>query len=162
MRSALGPRGALLLALGALATPGQAHAAGALACTAGDKALAFTARGVVEPGAPARVTGVVADLALAGKDLPADLARTRLTGADLSDVWLLDRSVRLRLYREREGDGPFGAIDVVVRTTAAPGRAGRFAGTYRVTLSEGPGPEGGEGLTRVVEGPVRCTIQPAR
>src|SRR5215204_2812765 len=98
-----------------LATP--AYATASLSCSADDKALRFSAEGIVSHGVGETVAQFAGELEVRLKDAPPGLRKLPLALEHLTQRWLHGREVKLRLFREREREGEGqGSVELVVET----------------------------------------------
>ena len=102
-----------------LATP--AYATASLSCSADDKSLRFSAEGIVSHGVGETVAQFAGELEVRLKDAPPGLRKLPLALEHLTQRWLHGREVKLRLFREREGEGQ-GSVELVVETAGGERR----------------------------------------
>ena len=99
-----------------------AYATASLSCSADDKSLRFSAEGIVSHGVGETVAQFAGELEVRLKEAPPGLRKLPLALEHLTQRWLHGREVKLRLFRERDGEGQ-GSVELVVETRrAAQGR----------------------------------------
>ena len=94
-----------------------ALATGTLWCEADDQVLTFRARSGLSRGINGGFLNFTADLQVK-LDVPPDFRQLQLDQSSLSQRWLDNKQLKLRLYRERAA-GPAGYLVLVVETDAA-------------------------------------------
>jgi hypothetical protein len=115
-----------------LATP--AYATASLSCSADDKSLRFSAEGIVSHGVGETVAQFAGELEVRLKEAPPGMRKLPLALEHLTQRWLHGREVKLRLFREREGEGQ-GSVELVVETRRAANDETEFSGSYVLTVS---------------------------
>jgi hypothetical protein len=115
--------------------PGLATAS--LSCEAEDKSLKFSAQAVVGHGMGESLSGFQAEIEVLLKGVPENLRKLELAGEHLTQHWLHDREVRLRMYRDGPGPGPetAGSVELVVETKAVAKDEPEHRGRYLLTVS---------------------------
>ncbi len=75
-------------------------------------------------------------------DAADDLRKGGFGKENLAQYWLDDKEMKFLLYRERNGAGEFGSVELLIVTKPVGDDIG-YDGTYTLTLSDMTG--GGEG-----------------
>lgn len=86
----------------------------------------------------------------------ADLRKGSFAKENLAQYWLDDKEMKLLLYRERDGAGEFGSVELLIVTKPVGDDIG-YNGTYKLTLSDMTG--GGEGKNTTLKGKVICSVE---
>jgi hypothetical protein len=151
-------RGALwLFALSALMAQ-PAHATASLACSIADRSLHLDLQSAVGRGAGEVISNVRGELQSKLKDIPDDLRKVEFENSHLTQSWLYGRDLRLRLYRERSGEGQHGYVELIIQTR----RTGKddeapHVGTYEIEVYFIP-TAGSEGRTLKARGRAKCLV----
>ena len=85
-----------------------------------------------------------------------DLRKSAFEKGHLAQYWLDDKEMKFLLYREREGAGEFGSVELLIVTKPVGDDVG-YDGTYKLVLSDMTG--GGEGKTATLEGKISCSVE---
>ena len=144
----------LLLALSAE----TAFASGGISCAAEDGTAALVVEGGVTRGMGSALFSFAGTVELSGDGIEADLRRTAFAREHVAQYWLDDGTLKLRLYREREGDAPHGYVEVALDTALDEGE-GEFRGAYAVTVYDMTHAVEGEAATAEFSGAVACTVE---
>ena len=88
-----------------VAWAGPALATAGFSCSIADKAVKFSAEGVLSRGAGEGVMNFGGKIEVLGKGAPDDLRTVDLEREHLTQSWLHGKDIKLRMYREREGNG---------------------------------------------------------
>jgi len=89
-------------------------------------------------------------------DAADDLRKASFGKENLAQYWLDDKEMKFLLYRERDGDGAFGSVELLVVTKPVGDDVG-YDGSYKLTLSDMT--DGGDGKTTTLEGKVTCSVE---
>src|SRR3954447_392622 len=111
-----------------------ASATASLSCSADDRSLRFSAEGIVSHGVSETVAQFGGELEVRLKDAPPGLRKLPLALEHLTQRWLHGREVKLRLFRERDGEGQ-GSVELVVETRRAANDETAFSGSCVLTVS---------------------------
>jgi hypothetical protein len=150
------PRALLPLAAGLLAaTPALATAS--LSCSAADRSLKFSADAVVSRGLGEQVPQFSGEIELLMKGVPEDFRKLALSLEHLTQRWLYGREVKLRLYREREGE-PHGSVELVVETRRTPKDETEYRGRYELTVFTLASPQDSTPKTLKARGRAACSL----
>jgi len=145
-------RGGALLLMSAV----EAAASGGLGCEASGEAAKIELQSGVTRGMGGPTFNFRGELAILDPNVAEDLRKTSFEDRHLAQYWLDGEELRLILYREREGEGGFGSVQLTVRTKAfGEPDEGSFGGTYEIEVFD-VGESGGEGRTLTLSGEVTC------
>lgn len=97
------------------------------------------------------VFSLTASVVIDDPKIAEDLRSSSFAKEQLAQYWLDGEDLRFLLYRERQGDGEFGSVEVEIRTKAA-GDEGSYAGTYLIKVFDG-----GSGEPVSFEGRIACS-----
>jgi hypothetical protein len=115
------------------ATPGLAT--GVLDCTIADASLALDAAAVVRQGPGGHVSQLRGKLHVRAKAVPEAFRNIELKPDDLTQRCLYGNDLRLRIYRDRGGNGPSAELDLVIETRRAKKESLEYSGTYVLTVA---------------------------
>lgn len=144
----------LLWVCGLLALTSSAHASGGLDCEADDAKVAFAVHGGVTRGMGGPLFQFNGELTIKDQAVAEDLRKIAFEREHVAQYWFDGDELKLDIYREREGDKPFGSVELIVRTTSA-GDEGGFEGRYELVVYDGTG-EGAEAKEARYDGKVSC------
>ena len=147
-----------ILATMALVLPDPAFATASLYCTAEDKAVKFSAEAVVSHGLGEQVPQFSGELVLLMKDAPQELRRIALGIGELTQKWLHNGEVKLRLYRDVEGEKQQGSVELVVETKRAPKDETAYRGSYALTVTAAPAGGAAASKTLKARGRASCSL----
>jgi hypothetical protein len=136
----------------------SAHATGGFSCLIDDANLKFTADSTVSHGLGEGFVNFTAEAELKAVGAPQTLRKIDLSEA-LVHSWLYGPDLKLRLYRETDGNVPHGFVEIIMET-AAQGEAGEpeFEGSYKLILYQIPEGEGGDGMQSEYRGQATCSV----
>jgi hypothetical protein len=136
----------------------SAHASGGLTCEASDKSVKLALQAGVSRGAGSGFFSFNGRLEILAPGAPKDFRKLQFEKDHLTQQWLDDRSLKLRVYRERDGE-PHGSIDIVIEAWPRKNAEDlEFRGTYALTIFDIP-TDGGDGKTSVLKGRVNCSVE---
>ncbi len=138
-----------------LATP--AYATASLSCSADDRSLRFSAEGIVSHGVGETVAQFTGELEVRLREAPPGLRKLPLALEHLTQRWLHGREVKLRLFRERDGEGQ-GSVELVVETRRAANDETAFSGSCVLTVSGEDAAPGAPARTLKARGRVSCSL----
>ena len=143
--------------LGLMAWVSPAQATGNFLCEIDDPSLKFTAESAFSHGLGEAFLGFKASLEVRLKDAPKDWARLEIDSGSLVHHWFAGGDLNLHIYREREGSGPHGYVELIVRTeqNARDDDEAAFDGAYELTVYEVAKPES---RTWTANGKVSCSV----
>lgn len=156
MRKTIRVAGAVLVSL--LAALGPAHATGDFKCEAEDASVKFEAGSSFSHGLGEVFTNFQGTLKILLKGAPKDLADLAFDKDHLAHHWFRGDSLKLHLYRERQGSSPHGYVELVVETTQSPDDETAFGGSYKLTIYHVRDEANSEGETLSAEGEVSCSV----
>jgi hypothetical protein len=151
-------RNALLAAALVTFAMTSANASGGLNCEASDKSVKFALSAGVSRGVGAGFFSFSGQLDILAPGVPQDFRKVEFEKEHLTQQWLDNRNLKLRVYRERAGE-PHGTIDLVIE--AWPKKDSEeieFRGGYTLTIFNVP-TAGGDGKTTVLKGRATCTAE---
>lgn len=146
--------GGFLLAATAL----PAAASGGLECTIKDKSVRFTVNAGITSGMGRPTFNLKGELAIVDRAVAQDLRAVTFAADDRPQYWLDGKELRLVLYKERQGDKPFGSVELELRAKAA-GDDGTFRGTYKLSTYDMSGSDSGEGKATTLRGKIACSVE---
>ncbi|MBL8578449.1 MAG: hypothetical protein JNK47_14585 [Mesorhizobium sp.] len=140
---------------------GEALASGGLSCEAKDKAVSFDVSAGVSRGLGAAIFSFNGAVKVADKKVATDLANTAFELDHVAQYWLDGEELRLRLYREHEGDKPHGYVELEILTKALPGDDGEgiYEGSYSLGTYDTVDENTVEAITSSYEGKVSCFVE---
>jgi hypothetical protein len=136
----------------------SAHASGGLSCEASDKSVKLALEAGVSRGVGAGFFSFKGQLDILAPGVPQDFRKVEFEREHLTQQWLDNRNLKLRIYRERDGE-PHGMIDLVIE--AWPRKDSEeieFRGGYTLTIFNVPA-GGGDGKSLVMKGRVNCSAE---
>jgi hypothetical protein len=146
----------LSAAAGLLLACGSASASGGLDCGADDAKASISLHGGVTRGMGGPLFQFEGRLEIKDMSIAEDLRLTTFAKAHVAQYWLDADELRIRLYREREGEAAHGSVELVIKTRSAGDEIG-FDGGYELIVYDMQGaPEGKE--TRF-KGDIGCSVE---
>jgi len=133
-----------------------AQATGAISCTIEDKSLDLSFEGIFSHGVGEGLTDVRGELK-AKVDLLANIKSATLERRDVTQFWMFERSLQLRIYRESAGE-PHETLDLVIETIQDRKDEMSYSGTYKGTASHFDQKTGPEAKTKTFKGRVSCSV----
>lgn len=145
-----------LLMIGVCLSAGVAHAAasGGLSCETDDKAVKFLVESGVTRGMGGPLFNFRGALEVKDKKVAADLRKIEFGQQHVPQYWLDNKSLKLLVYREREGDKPHGYVELTIETKAVD--EGTYNGSYQLTVFDTADDPSAEGKTFEFKGKVGC------
>lgn len=148
-------RACTVVGLLCLVTP-PVHASGGLSCDANDKAIKFAVEAGVSRGTGSGIFSFKGELNILAPGAPADFRKLEFGKEHLTQQWLDNRNLKLRIYRERDGE-PHGYVDIVIEAWPKKGAEDlEFRGGYTLTIFDMP-KGGGSGKNTVLKGRITCS-----
>jgi hypothetical protein len=123
--------GGLFLAAAAM----PASASGGFECTASDKSVRFRVYASVTSGMGNPTYDLDGKLEIFDKSVAQDLRNMTFGSADRPQYWLDGKDLLLILYKERQGDKPFGSVELELRAKRTT-EEGKFRGTYKLSTED--------------------------
>ena len=136
----------------------SAHASGSFLCEAADKSLKFSAEAGFSHGLGEQFTSFKGTLGTLMPEGPADLANVELDSTHLAHHWFHGKSLKLHIYREQEGAGKEGYVELIVDTKQNPDDETDFSGTYELIVYYMLTANASEGKTFKAKGTVSCSV----
>lgn len=93
-----------------------ASASGGLSCSIEDETTSLSVEGGVTHGMGSALFSFSGRLELRSDDVREDLRVTEFSREHVPQYWLDGDTLKLRLYREREGDAPHGYVEIILET----------------------------------------------
>lgn len=143
----------IIAAAALLSAVSSAAASGGIWCDLEDKAVRISINSGVTHGMGGPLFNFDGKLEILDKTVPADLRKTEFRDAHVPQYWLDGTDLRLLLYREREGDKPFGSVELTILTKADD--EGSYAGRYTLDVSDSSDASS-EGKSWKFEGDISC------
>jgi hypothetical protein len=137
---------------------GSAHASGSFSCEADDKSLKFSAEAMFSHGLGEQFTNFKGTMSMLMKDAPPDLAAIELGSDNLPHHWFHGDVLKLHIYREREGTGKEGYVELFVETKQNPNDETDFSGTYELIVFRFLSEQDPDGRTLKAKGKVSCSV----
>ncbi len=134
---------------------GAAFAAGGISCAVEDDGAVLSLEGGVTHGMGGALFSFAGQAELRSGEIADDLRASSFGREHVAQYWLDDKALKLRLYREREGDAPHGYVEIVLETTAD--RDGTYRGGYAVTVYDMTNAANGEAATQEISGAIVCS-----
>ena len=141
---------AMLLVVSSL----PASASGGVWCNISDANLEMTVESGVAHGMGGPFFNLKASAELLAKNVADDFRKLRLDDK-LVHSWLDRDETRLLFYIEREGDKPFGSIEITIETSGDR-EEGELTGKYELRYIEGERQQGENDGIMVLTGDVTC------
>jgi len=139
---------------------GNALASGGLSCDSEEDAPARIlieagmTRGMGSPLFSFKGSVTIADTSVA-----EDLRKVEFEQQHVPQYWIDMTALKLRLYREREGDKPHGYVDIAIETQPRDSEEGTYGGAYTLEVFDMTGDTTGEGKTLKLQGPMSCFVE---
>lgn len=138
------------------------HASAGLSCEAADKTLKLALEAGISRGLGDDFFSFKGELEILAPGTPKDFRKVEFAKDNLTQRWNDSRNLKLRIYREREGE-PHGYVDLVIE--AWPKKDSddiEFRGGYVLTIFDMPAKDAGakkdaEGKTTILKGRVTCS-----
>ncbi|MGV3632792.1 MAG: hypothetical protein ACO1NY_00455 [Pseudorhodoplanes sp.] len=127
-------------------------------CEASDKAVKLALEAGVSRGVGSGFFSFKGELDILAPGVPKDFRKLAFEKEHLTQQWLDDRNLKLRVYRDRDG-APHGSVEIVIEAWPKKGTEDlAFRGGYVVTIFEVQ-PGGSDGKTTVLKGRVTCSAE---
>lgn len=139
------------------AFPDSASATGGFSCEVNDKSVAFEVSAAMSRGMGGVILEPKGSITLKLKSVPEDMRSFDLSQA-LVHHWIADRTLKLDYYVERQGNKPFGHVELIIDTKVSGDEGSK--GRYRVNIyTTDPPHDKGDGKTQEIRGRVSCFIE---
>lgn len=147
----------LIVLAALLASTQTAFATGGFSCSIDDKVVNFETTAVVSHGVGEQIPQIKAELEIRTPGTPDDLHKLDLSKS-VTQKWYYDRDLKLRFYREREGDKAHGYVELVIQARRKKsGDETSYSGNYILTVHDLGSAGGSEGKTTTRRGRVACS-----
>jgi hypothetical protein len=135
----------------------SAHASAGLSCEASDKTVKLSIEAGISRGLGDDVFSFKGELDILSAGAPKDFRNVVFEKDHLTQRWLDDRNLKLRIYRERAGE-PHGSVELVIEAWPRKESDGiEFRGGYVLTIFDIP-KAGADGKTTILKGRVSCSV----
>ncbi len=140
-----------------LASTQTAFATGGFTCSIDDKAVNFEVMAVVSHGVGEQIPQIKAELEIRAPGTPDDLRKLDLSES-VTQKWYYDRDLKLRFYRDREGEKAHGYVELIIQARRKKGEDETgYSGNYLLTVYDLGTAGGSEGKTTKRRGRVSCS-----
>jgi hypothetical protein len=147
----------LAFTMAILASTAAANASGGLSCTADNDELLLSLEGGVSRGMGSALFSFSGRIELRSTQVPEDLRLTEFSREHVAQYWLDGDTLKLRLYRERDGDKPHGYVEAIVETSLNDD--GDDKGEYLIAVYDMANPTDSEAETMDFTGSVTCSVE---
>ena len=135
----------------------SAHGSAGLNCEADDKSVRFKLEAGISRGAGEGFFSFSGKLEIRAASAPSDFRTLAFDKEHLTQRWLDGQSLKMRIYREREGE-PHGYVDLVIEARPRKGAEDlEFSGRYALSIFELPKGKS-KGRTTTLKGRVTCSL----
>lgn len=149
-------RGVLLAGIG-LMFAAPAMASGGISCSVDDSKARLELNGATSRGMGGAFFSFGAELTLADPQINADLRKIAFERVHLAQNWHDEKELKLRLYREREGDKPHGYVELLIETELS--EEGIFKGRYVADVYDMTDAKDSMAKTVKIEGAMECMAE---
>lgn len=139
-----------------LVMAGGATASGGLNCTAEGGPGSVEVDAGVTRGMGGPIFSLTATANIMDESVAEDLRKTEFERQHIAQYWLDADDLRLLLYRERDGNGPFGSVELTILAKPV-GDDISYEGTYALRIFDMTG--GGEGKITAYDGKIACSVE---
>lgn len=141
-----------------VAAAAPARATGSLDCKIDDNAVKLTASAIIPHGMGSPTLDFKADLMVSDQAIAEDLRIVSFDAGNRPQYWNDGEEVRMVLYKERTGAGPFGSVELSIRTRAPDGDDSIVqSGIFKLSIFDAA--TGGNGDTKEITGAVTCSVE---
>jgi hypothetical protein len=134
----------------------SAHASAGMSCEASDKAVKLALEAGISRGMGDDFFSFKGELEILAPSTAKDFRKLVFEKEHLTQRWLDNRNLKLRIYREREGE-PHGSVDLVIEAWPRKDSGDiEFRGGYVLTIFDIP-KAGADGRTTTLKGRVTCS-----
>lgn len=134
-----------------------AMASGGISCSVDDGKAKLELNGATSRGMGAAFFSFGAELVLADPEINEDLRKITFERAHLAQNWHDEKELKLRLYRERDGDKPHGYVELLIDTELS--EEGIFKGHYVADVYDMTDTKDSMAKTAKIEGAVECSAE---
>jgi hypothetical protein len=135
---------------------GQAFASGGIACEADDDNVVIRVDAGLTRGMGSAMFSFDGRLTLKDMSIAQDLRAQKFGREHVAQYWLDGDGLKLRLYRERDGDAPHGYVDVAIQTVSGDSEQD---GTYTISVYDMRDARNGEAKTASLSGEIDCFVE---
>lgn len=135
-----------------------AAASGNITCSVDDETFMISFEGIFSQGLGEGLTQARGEISIKPDlgALAAGLAGKPLATEDVKQFWMYGRELKLRLYRDSEGEA-HGSLEVVIETAQDADDETSFSGTYSASVRRVDSKSGAEEETVSSRGPIACS-----
>jgi hypothetical protein len=133
-----------------------AFASAGLSCEASDKTMKLSLEAGISRGVGEDFFSFKGELEILAAGIPKDFQKIEVAKEHLTQRWLDGRNLKLKIYREREGE-PHGYVDIVIEAWPRKDEEDQFRGGYTLTIFDMSVKKDGEGKTTTLKGRVTCS-----
>ncbi|MBI1622478.1 hypothetical protein [Aquamicrobium zhengzhouense] len=145
----------ILAAMIAALSGGTAMASGGVTCDFEDEKAQISINGGVTRGMGGALFSFAGEANIKDADIAKDLQATTFDRSHVAQYWLDEDGLKLKLYRERDGDLPHGFVEVTVTSPTD----GETQGSYRVEIYDMTNPSEGEAEIASYSGHITCLAE---
>lgn len=135
---------------------GTAFASGGIACEADDDNGTIRIDGGVTRGMGSALFSFDGESSMKDTAIAEDLRVQKFGREHVVQYWIDGDGLKLRLYRERDGDAPHGYVDVTIETVSGDAEQD---GTYTVSVYDMRDAKDGEAKTASLSGEIDCFVE---
>ena len=123
-----------------------------------DKTLKLSVEGAFSRGVGEGVINFGGRIEVLAKTTPDDFRSVDLEREHLTQTWINGRDLKLRMYREREGNAaPHGYIELLLETRQSSRDELEYTGSYVLTVFHLKSGQDSEGKTLSARGKAKCS-----
>lgn len=139
-----------------------AFASASLSCEASDKTVKLTIEAGISRGVGDDFFSFKGELEILSPGASKDFRKVEFVKENLTQRWLDNRNLKLKIYRERQGE-PHGYVDVVIEAWPKKDsddiefRGGYVLTIFDMSVKDMGVKKDGEGKTTILKGRVTCS-----
>lgn len=139
----------------AVIATGPALASGGISCEADDGNARISISGGVSRGMGGALFSFGGSVELSDPEVAEDLRKVESDRDHVAQYWLDGDGLRLKLYREREGDAPHGYVEATILSPTL----GKETGSFRIEIYDMTGAADGEAKAASLSGKISCLAE---
>ena len=136
----------------AVLASGPAMASGGISCEADDGNARISTSGGVSRGMGGALFSFDGSLEVNDPEIAEDLRKVEFAREHVAQYWLDGDGLKLKLYREREGDAPHGYVEATILSATS----GEDTGSFRIEVYDMTDVTDGEAKTASLSGKISC------
>lgn len=136
----------------AVLASGPAMASGGISCEADDGTTRISISGGVSRGMGSALFSFNGLVELSDTAVAEDLRKIEFGREHVAQYWLDRDGLKLKLYREREGDAPHGYVEATILSATS----GEDTGSFRIEVYDMTDVTDGEAKTASLSGKISC------